>query len=44
MRMETISDLKELAKVQNPMVSYFDPLKLSETEFESSPTKLLSVS
>merc|ERR1719487_2535214 len=32
-RMETISDLKELAKAQNPVVGYFDPLKLSEAEF-----------
>merc|ERR1719213_819358 len=32
-RMETISDLKELAQAQNPVVGYFDPLKLSEGEF-----------
>jgi len=32
-RMETISDLKELAQAQNPVVGYFDPLKLSEAEF-----------
>merc|ERR1719321_62112 len=32
-RMETISDLKELAKAQNPVIGYFDPLKLSEGEF-----------
>jgi hypothetical protein len=32
-RMESISDLKELAKAQNPVVGYFDPLKLSEGEF-----------
>merc|ERR1719254_166084 len=32
-RMETISDLKELATAQNPVIGYFDPLKLSEGEF-----------
>jgi hypothetical protein len=32
-RMETLDDLKELAKAQNPTVSYFDPLKLAEKEF-----------
>merc|ERR1719293_474440 len=32
-RMETVADLKELAKAQNPVVGYFDPLKLSEGEF-----------
>merc|ERR1719161_2278891 len=32
-RMETISDLKALAQSQNPVVGYFDPLKLSEAEF-----------
>jgi hypothetical protein len=32
-RMETISDLKALAQSQNPVVGYFDPLKLSEGEF-----------
>jgi hypothetical protein len=32
-RMETISDLKNLAQAQNPVVGYFDPLKLSEAEF-----------
>jgi hypothetical protein len=32
-RMETISDLKELAMAQNPVVGYFDPLKLSEAAF-----------
>merc|ERR1719324_114406 len=32
-RMETISDLKELAQAQNPTIGYFDPLKLSEGEF-----------
>merc|ERR1719321_1280734 len=32
-RMETVSDLKELAMAQNPVVGYFDPLKLSEAEF-----------
>jgi hypothetical protein len=31
--METISDLKNLAQAQNPVVGYFDPLKLSEAEF-----------
>jgi hypothetical protein len=31
--METISDLKELAMAQNPVVGYFDPLKLSEGDF-----------
>merc|ERR1712048_1290797 len=32
-RMETVSDLKELAKAQNPVIGYFDPLGLSEAEF-----------
>jgi len=32
-RMETIDDLKALAVSQNPVVGYFDPLKLSEGEF-----------
>jgi hypothetical protein len=32
-RMETLSDLKELAKSQNPVVGYFDPIKLAEQEF-----------
>jgi hypothetical protein len=32
-RMETVSDLKELAKAQNPTIGYFDPLKLAEAEF-----------
>jgi hypothetical protein len=32
-RMETVSDLKALAQSQNPVVGYFDPLKLSEAEF-----------
>jgi hypothetical protein len=32
-RMDALSDLKDLAKSQNPAVGYFDPLKLSEKEF-----------
>merc|ERR1719420_2111689 len=32
-RMETLSDLQSLAIEQNPVVGYFDPLKLSEGEF-----------
>lgn len=31
--METQSDLQALAKTQNPVVGFFDPLKLSEGEF-----------
>merc|ERR1719321_403409 len=32
-RMETVSDLKDLAKSLNPTIGYFDPLNLSEAEF-----------
>jgi hypothetical protein len=32
-RMDALSDLKEQAKALNPVVGYFDPLKLSEMEF-----------
>jgi hypothetical protein len=32
-RMDALSDLKEQAKAQNPVIGYFDPLKLSELEF-----------
>jgi hypothetical protein len=32
-RMETISDLKELGMKLNPVVGYFDPIKLSEQDF-----------
>jgi hypothetical protein len=31
--MDALSDLKEQAKALNPVVGYFDPLKLSEMEF-----------
>jgi hypothetical protein len=32
-RMETFSDLKELAKAQNPALGYFDPLSLGSATF-----------
>jgi len=32
-RMETLDDLKSMAGTQNPVVGYFDPLKLAEGEF-----------
>merc|ERR1719284_734713 len=35
-RMETLSDLKELGMKLNPVVGYFDPIKLAEQEFWST--------
>jgi hypothetical protein len=38
LRMDALADLKAQAKSQNPVVGYFDPLKLAEADFWGEPS------